>query len=88
MPFSSATIIDDILTLAFSETITRGATTNSGQPDMEQHFEKLCHVELSNGVPVEKFRSHSTGLHVILAKVEGPLVSGYFTLGKALIMST
>ena len=35
------------------------------------------------GVLVRKYRSQLTGLAVCLAQVEGPLVSGYFCLGKA-----
>lgn len=33
-------------------------------------------------VPVHKYRSEKTGLTVVIAEVEGPLVNGYFTLGK------
>lgn len=34
------------------------------------------------GVPVTKYRSKKTGLVVCTAQVEGPLVNGYFCLGK------
>ncbi|KAA0193136.1 hypothetical protein HAZT_HAZT010927 [Hyalella azteca] len=45
-----------------------------------QFFDQLCSITLDNGLVVNKFRSRRTGLHVILARVEGPIVSGYFTL--------
>ena len=39
----------------------------------------------SNGViPVYKYRSKKTGLTVVIAQVEGPLVNGYFCLGSFL----
>lgn len=33
-------------------------------------------------IPVHKYRSEKTGMTVIIGEVEGPLVNGYFTLGK------
>ena len=49
----------------------------------EDSFQLLCQTKIeSSDVPVSKYFSKSTGLHVIFAKVEGPLVGGYFTLGK------
>lgn len=36
-------------------------------------------------VPVHKYRSEKTGLTIVIAAVEGPLVNGYFTLGKCKI---
>lgn len=36
----------------------------------------------ANGrIPVHKYKSESTGLHIILANVDGPLVNGFFSLG-------
>lgn len=61
-----------------------GATTKNVTENTFENYEKLCQIKLSNGVPVEKYRSKRTGLHIVLAKVEGPLVSGYFTLGKTI----
>ena len=34
------------------------------------------------GVPVQKLKSTRTGIVVCLAQVEGPLVNGYFCLGR------
>ena len=32
-------------------------------------------------IPVTKYRSKRTGLRIVVAEVEGPLVNGYFCLG-------
>jgi len=32
-------------------------------------------------IPVTKYRSKRTGLRIVIAEVEGPLVNGYFCLG-------
>lgn len=34
------------------------------------------------GVTIQKFKSSRTGLVVCLAQVEGPIVEGFFCLGK------
>lgn len=40
---------------------------------------------LANGrIPVQKYKSELTGLTVVIGEVEGPLVNGFFTLGKIL----
>lgn len=37
----------------------------------------------ANGrIPVHKYKSALTGLTVVIGEVEGPLVNGFFTLGK------
>lgn len=37
----------------------------------------------ANGrIPVNKYKSELTGLTVVIGEVEGPLVNGFFTLGK------
>lgn len=39
----------------------------------------------ANGtIPVHKYKSELTGLTVVIGEVEGPLVNGFFTLGKSL----
>ena len=45
-------------------------------------FELLCKLKLLDVIPVEKYRSSRTGLVICIANVEGPLVNGYFCLGK------
>lgn len=38
---------------------------------------------LCNGtIPVHKYKSELTGLTIVIAEVKGPLVNGFFTLGK------
>ena len=49
-----------------------------------QGYELLCKLNLLDLIPVEKYRSTLTGLTVCVANVEGPLVNGYFCLGKIL----
>ena len=44
-------------------------------------YEKVASCEVAN-VPIAKYKSKKTGLVVCLARVEGPLVNGYFCLGK------
>lgn len=37
----------------------------------------------ANGrIPVHKYKSELTGLTVVIGEVEGPLVNGFFKLGK------
>ncbi|KAK3859607.1 hypothetical protein Pcinc_034292 [Petrolisthes cinctipes] len=43
-------------------------------------YEIICQLRASGTIPVVKYRSRKTGLQIILARVEGPLVNGYFTL--------
>ena len=47
----------------------------------EKSYEELASCKVA-GVPVGKYRSLRTGLVVCIAQVEGPLVHGYFCLGK------
>ena len=44
-------------------------------------FELLYSGKVNNLVPVYKYKSKQTGLHVAVAQVEGPLVNGFFCLG-------
>ena len=45
-------------------------------------FEIVYTVTADGNVPITKYRSKKTGLTVFIAQVEGPLVNGYFCLGK------
>jgi len=36
-------------------------------------------------IPVCKYRSRKTGLRIVVAEVQGPLVNGYFCLGRLLV---
>lgn len=44
------------------------------------HWELMSSFSLSSSIPVYKFRSNLTGLHVVLAEAESPIVNGYFCL--------
>lgn len=44
---------------------------------------KHINTVFANGrIPVHKYKSELTGLTVVIGEVEGPLVNGFFTLGK------
>ena len=46
-----------------------------------QHWELLSRINLSSGVlPVYKYQSKRTGLTVVLAQADSPIVNGYFCL--------
>lgn len=45
-------------------------------------FRLLCSLKANDLIPVHKYKSSLTGLTVVLAEVEGPVVNGYFCLGK------
>ncbi|KAG7174925.1 Peptidase M16 inactive domain and insulinase-containing protein [Homarus americanus] len=47
---------------------------------LSNNYEFICEFRASGVVPVVKYRSKRTGMHILLAKVEGPLVNGYFTV--------
>lgn len=53
--------------------------SSSIQP-VENNFELLCTLKCNNLIPVSKYRSPRTGLTVVIASVEGPVVKGYFTV--------
>lgn len=46
------------------------------------NFSLLCSLKANDLIPVHKYKSSTTGLTVVLAEVEGPVVNGYFCLGK------
>lgn len=39
-------------------------------------------VHANDAIPVHKYKSERTGLTIVIGEVEGPIVNGYFTLGK------
>lgn len=43
-------------------------------------FRLLCSLKANDLIPVHKYKSSLTGLTVVLAEVEGPVVNGYFCL--------
>ena len=46
------------------------------------NFEFLFSAVANGSIPVSKYRSKDTGISVFIGQVEGPLVNGYFCLGK------
>lgn len=46
------------------------------------HFKLVSSTKASDVIPVNKYVSEKTGITVIIAGVEGPLVNGFFCLGK------
>ncbi|XP_027214952.2 uncharacterized protein C05D11.1 isoform X2 [Penaeus vannamei] len=56
----------------------QGVNTNS--TTLSSNYEFLCELRASGTIPVVKYRSRRTGMNVVIARVEGPVVNGYFTL--------
>lgn len=51
-------------------------------------FEHLYSLKAYNKIPLHEYKSTKTGLTVIVAEVEGPIVNGYFCLGKTIKFTT
>ena len=51
---------------------------------MADNFEKLCSFQYLKSLKVEKYKSKRTGITLCFVEVPGPLVNGFFTLGKNL----
>ena len=47
-------------------------------------FEKLCSFRFLESLQVEKYKSKTTGVTLCFVDVPGPLVNGFFTLGKTI----
>ena len=45
-----------------------------------QHWELQTRINLGNVLPIYKYRSKRTGLTLILAQADSPIVNGYFCL--------
>lgn len=45
-------------------------------------FELICSLKAEDTIPVHMYKSTNTGLTVCIAEIDGPVVSGYFNLGK------
>lgn len=53
---------------------------------MSTKLKLLTSAKVNGTIPVYKYESERTGLKIVLAQVEGPLVNGYFTLGNPKII--
>jgi len=49
---------------------------------MAAPYEILCAVKADANIPVTKYRARKTGIQVVIAEVDGPIVNGYFALGE------
>lgn len=47
---------------------------------MAENFRLVASVKANDRIPVRKYKSEKTGLTIILADIEGPVVNGYFCL--------
>lgn len=57
-------------------TETRRDTDYSGK------FELISHSKFEQSIPVYKYKCLRTGMMIVFGDIEGPLVQGYFALGK------
>lgn len=44
-------------------------------------YKLITSAQINDKIQVTKYKSEKTGMSIILADVEGPVVNGYFTLG-------
>lgn len=45
-------------------------------------FELICSLKAEDMIPVHMYKSTNTGLTVCIAEIDGPVVTGFFSLGK------
>lgn len=57
------------------------APTDNSPCHSSDNFELISSLEAYNKIPVHEFKSKRTGLTLVIAQVEGPVVNGYFCLG-------
>lgn len=50
-------------------------------------YELIDHLEYENAIPVFKYKCKRTGITCVFGEIDGPLVSGYFALGKRFLAS-
>lgn len=46
------------------------------------HFKLILSTKANDVIPINKYVSEKTGITVIIAGVEGPVVNGFFCLGE------
>lgn len=61
-------------------------SSRAGALHIMSNFKLICSTKASDVVPVNKYVSEKTGLTVIIAETEGPLVNGFFCLGKTVYL--
>lgn len=45
----------------------------------------VAEAKVNGTIPIYKYVSELSGLKIVLALVEGPVVNGYFSLGKTIL---
>ncbi|KAJ9588208.1 hypothetical protein L9F63_018429, partial [Diploptera punctata] len=63
-----------------SKEINMAPVDNSPARGRDGNFELICSLKANDVVPVHKYKSNLTGLTVVIAEVEGPVVHGYLCL--------
>ncbi|XP_050697306.1 uncharacterized protein C05D11.1-like isoform X1 [Eriocheir sinensis] len=69
-----------LLTTAVMAAPNQPQRQGNSTKSLADNYEYVCELRASGSVPVAKYRSKRTGLHIVLARIEGPLVNGYFTV--------
>lgn len=54
--------------------------TNSEKQSSQ--YELVSYSKFESVIPVFKYKCRRTGITIVFGDIEGPLVQGYFTLGK------
>lgn len=58
------------------------STPNIGMGAFELSYSLLAY----NKIPVSEYKSKDTGLTVVIAEVEGPVVNGFFCVGMLVVL--
>ncbi len=77
--FSSRLVSNSIVTeLKINKAVKMGSSAADGNSEFVKVFSAKA-----NGIhPVTKYRSKSTGMEIVHAEIEGPMVNGYIVLGE------
>ena len=65
---------------SLSESVDDDRTPRCSDCKWSQHWELQSRLNLSGVLPVYKYKSKRTGLSVVLAQADSPIVNGYFCL--------
>jgi len=63
-----------------SSSVSSASSSSKSRIRDNSHWELLTTFNVSSTLPVDKYRSRLTGLTVVLARAESPIVNGYFCL--------
>lgn len=62
--------------------INKAVKMGSSAADGNNEFVKVFTAKANGIHPVTKYRSKSTGMEIVHAEIEGPMVNGYIVLGE------